>query len=126
MFIGAAAGLWHLLVNLFAIFVFVVWFWLLISVFGDLFRRRDIGGFAKALWVIVLMVLPYLGVFAYMLSQSSGMAERSAQQAHQARDEVRHMIGFSVADELEKLEKLKKAGSISDDEFARARAALLK
>ena len=56
MFIGAAACLWHLLVNLFAIFVFVVWFWLLISVFSDLFRRRDIGGFAKALWVIVLLL----------------------------------------------------------------------
>jgi hypothetical protein len=66
------------------VFLFVVWFWLLIVVFGDLFRRRDISGWAKAFWVIGLVVLPYLGVFAYMISQSGGMEERDIQDAQQA------------------------------------------
>ena len=70
----------NFLVDVFAVFVFVVWFWLLISVFMDLFRRHDISGWAKAIWVIALIVFPYLGVFAYLITQSRGMAERSNQQ----------------------------------------------
>jgi hypothetical protein len=62
----------NFLVDVFAVFVFVVWFWLLISVFMDLFRRHDISGWAKAIWVIALIVFPYLGVFAYLITQSRG------------------------------------------------------
>ena len=73
------------LTDVLTVFLFVVLFWLLIIVFGDLFRRHDISGWGKALWVIFLLVLPYLGVFAYLISQSGSMAERSSQQAQQAR-----------------------------------------
>ena len=59
----------NFLVDAFAIFMFVVWFWLLIIVFSDLFRRRDLSGLAKVLWVILLIVLPYIGIFAYLLTQ---------------------------------------------------------
>jgi len=76
----------NFLVDVLAIFMFVVWFWLLIIVFSDLFRRNDISGWGKALWVIGLIVFPYIGVFVYMISQGGGMAERNAQQAQQARD----------------------------------------
>jgi hypothetical protein len=76
----------NFLADVFAIFVFIVWFWLLIIVIGDLFRRHDISGWIKAIWVIALIVFPYLGIFAYMITQSRGMAERSSQQAQQARD----------------------------------------
>ena len=107
------------------IFVFIMWFWLLISVAGDLFRRHDISGWAKAIWVIVLILIPYLGIFAYLISQGRSMAERSTQQAQQARDELRRVVGFSTADEIEKLDRLKKAGSISDAEFTRLRARLV-
>ena len=106
-------------------FVFVLWLWLLIIVISDLFRRADISGWAKAIWVIALIVFPYLGIFAYMITQSRGMAERSGQQAQQARDELRRVVGFSVADEIEKLDRLKKSGSITDQEFAQLRAKLV-
>jgi hypothetical protein len=111
--------------DLFAVFVFVLWFWLLIIVISDLFRRHDISGWVKAIWVIALIVFPYLGVFAYLITQSRGMAERSGQQAQQARDELRRVVGFSVADEIEKLDRLKKSGAITDQEFARLRAKLV-
>jgi hypothetical protein len=105
--------------------MFVVWFWLLITVFNDLFRRHDVSGWVKAIWVIALIVFPYLGIFAYMITQSRGMAERNTQQAQQVRDELRRVAGFSAADEIEKLDRLKKSGSISDQEFARLRAKLV-
>jgi hypothetical protein len=112
----------NFLVDVFAVFVFVVWFWLLIIVMMDLFRRHDISGWAKAVWLIALIIFPYLGVLVYLIAQSRGMAERNVQQAQQARDELRRVVGFSVADEIEKLDRLKKAGTITDAEFARLRA----
>ena len=115
----------NFLVDVFAVFVFVVWFWLLISVFMDLFRRHDTSGWAKAIWVIALIVFPYLGVFAYLITQSRGMAERNNQQVQQARDDLRRVVGFSAADEIEKLTRLKASGSITNEEFARLRAKLV-
>jgi hypothetical protein len=115
----------NFVVDAFTIFVFIVWFWLLISVASDLFRRHDISGWAKAIWVIVLVVAPYIGVLAYLIFQGRGMAERNLQQAQAAREELRRVVGFSAADEIEKLDRLKKAGSISDTEFARLRAKLV-
>jgi hypothetical protein len=105
--------------------MFVLWFWLLIIVISDLFRRHDVSGWAKAIWVIALIVFPYIAIFAYMITQSTGMAERSAQQAQQAREELRRVVGYSLADEIEKLDRLKKSGSITDQEFARLRTKLV-
>ena len=113
------------LMDVLTIFVFIVWFWLLITVAADLFRRHDISGWGKALWVIAWIVLPYIAVLAYLIFQGRGMAERNAQRAEQAQDELRRVVGFSAADEIEKLDRLKKAGSISDGEFARLRARLV-
>ena len=115
----------NFLAQMVGIFLFVVWFWLLIIVFGDLFRRQDISGWGKALWVIGLLIFSYLGLLVYMITQGRGMAERNNQQAQQARDELRRVVGFSVADELQKLEALKKSGSITEAEFARFRAKLV-
>ena len=115
----------NFLLDVLAIFVFVLWFWLLITVIGDLFRRHDISGWGKAIWVIVLILFPYLGVFVYLISQSRGMAERNSQRAQQARDELRQVAGFSAADEIEKLERLKNAGTISNEEYTRLRARLM-
>jgi len=115
----------NFLMDALTIFVFIVWFWLLITVASDLFRRHDISGWAKALWVIVLIVAPYIGVFAYLIFQGGGMTERNVQQVQEAREEFRRAVGFSAADEIEKLDRLKKAGSISDAEFARLRAKLV-
>jgi hypothetical protein len=111
--------------NVLGIFAFVVWFWLLVIIYGDLFRRHDISGWGKALWVIGLVLTSYLGIFAYLITQGRGMAERNAQQAQQARDELRRVVGYSVADEITKLDQLKKSGSITDNEFQRLRAKLV-
>jgi Phospholipase_D-nuclease N-terminal len=115
----------NFLADAFAVFMFVLWFWLLIIVISDLFRRHDITGWIKAIWLIALVVFPYLGIFAYMITQSRGMAERSSQQAQQAREQLRQAVGFSAADEIEKLDRLKKSGSITDQEFTRLRAKLV-
>ena len=115
----------NFLLDVFSIFIFVLWFWLLITVIGDLFRRHDISGFGKAIWVIVLILVPYLAVLVYLISQSRGMAERNAQRAQQARDELRQVVGFSAADEIEKLERLKNAGTISAEEYTRLRARVV-
>ena len=112
----------NFLVDVFSVFMFVVWFWLLVTIFGDLFRRREMSGLGKTFWVIVLLVLPYLGVFIYVISQGRGMAQRQNERVQQARDDLRQVVGSSVADELEKLERLKSTGAISNDEYTRLRA----
>ena len=115
----------NFLADVFSIFVFILWFWLLITVTGDLFRRHDISGFGKVIWVIVLVLLPYIGIFAYLLTQGKGMAERNEARAQHAKDQLRHIVGFSAADEIEKLQRLKTAGTISDTEFAKLRERLV-
>ena len=115
----------NFLMDVLAIFIFIVWFWLLITIFSDLFRRHDISGWIKATWVIAAVVFPFITVLAYLIFQSRGMAERNVQQAQRARDDLRRVVGFSVADEIEKLDRLKKAGSISEAEFAQLRARLV-
>ena len=125
LFVNEGFTFRNFLVDAFAVFIFVVWFWLLITVFSDLFRRHDVSGWVKALWVIALVVFPYLGIFAYLITHARGMAERNTQQAQQARDELKRVVGFSAADEIEKLDRLKKAGSITDAEFSRLRAKLV-
>ena len=112
----------NFLADVLSIFIFVLWFWLLITVFSDLFRRHDISGWAKVIWVIVLIIIPYLGIFIYLISQHRGMAERQQQRAQQARDELRQVVGYSAADEIEKLERLKNSGTISNEEYTRLRA----
>ena len=115
----------NFLLDTLTIFLFVAWFWLLIVVGSDLFRRRDISGWVKALWVIGWIALPYIFVLAYLIFQGKGMAERNAQQAEQSRDELRRIVGYSAADEITKLDQLKKSGSITDLEYGRLRAKLL-
>lgn len=107
------------------IFFFVVWFWILIRVLMDLFRRKDISGVTKVLWVIFMVVLPYLGIFAYLLTQGWGMEERDVDQARHTREALREAVGFSVADEIRKLEALKAEGKITDAEYQKLRAKLI-
>src|SRR5574337_697753 len=113
------------LTDVVTIFLFVLWLWLLITVAGDLFRRDDVSGWGKALWIVVLIIIPYIAVLAYLITQGRGMAQRSARRAEDAREEVRRFVGFSVADEIGKLETLKKSGSITEAEYAKLRAKLI-
>jgi len=114
------------------LFLFVIWIWLLIIVFTDIFRSHDLSGWAKALWIIFVIVLPYLGVFVYLIARGHKMAEHAAAEA-QARDQaarayIQNTVGSgstSSADELAKLADLKAQGVISDAEFEQAKAKAL-
>lgn len=125
MLMNFASNLWHFMVGAFVIFLFVMWIWLLVRVIADIIRRRDVSGIVKVVWIIFLLMLPYLGVFAYLVTQGGGMADRDAHAAEATRDQLRSAIGFSVADELTKLEALKAEGKITADEYARLRARLV-
>jgi len=118
-------NLWVFLLDVAIIFIFVMWFWLLITVLRDLFRRHDVGGFKKVLWVILLVLTPYLGVFIYLLTQSRGMALRNNEQMLEAREQLREFVGHSPAQELEKLEALKASGAITAEEHAKLRARVI-
>jgi hypothetical protein len=121
-----ASFLWDVLV----IFAFVIWFWLLIVVFGDIFRRRDIGGWGKTGWVILVIVLPYFGVFIYLIAEHSGMAERNTQQL-QAQQAVTDQYIRSVsgsggpASEIETAKNLLDSGAITQAEFDSIKAKAL-
>lgn len=122
---GETFTFWNFLLDAFVIFMFIMWIWLLIVVIGDLFRRSDMGGFGKVIWIILLLILPLLGVFLYLLTQSSSMERRNREAHEEARDHLRNVVGFSVAEELAKLENLKADGKITEDEFKRLRAKLV-
>src|SRR5215469_14375302 len=125
MLFSAESSFANFIADAFAVFIFILWFWLFITVASDLFRRHDVSGFGKVLWVILLIVLPYIGIFAYILTQGRGMSERDEVRARQARENLRQVVGFSVADELEKLGRLKAAGSISEQEYMTLRRKLV-
>jgi Phospholipase_D-nuclease N-terminal len=125
MLFDGGFNFWNFLADAITIFLFIMWIWILINVISDLFRRHDVSGWIKAVWIIALIFVPYLGVLAYLIFQGRGMAERRQQDAKHARDDMRRFVGFSVADELAKLEKLKESKTITDEEYARLRARLV-
>jgi hypothetical protein len=96
-----------------------------LSYIGRLSEQSRHLRLGKALWVIALVLFSYFGIFAYLATQGKGMAERNAQQVQQTRDELRRIVGFSVADEIAKLDQLKKSGSINEVEYGRLRAKLV-
>jgi hypothetical protein len=112
------------------IFFFVIWIYLLFIVFVDIFRSQDMGGLAKALWVIFVIVVPYLGVFVYLIARGGQMHERAAAQAQQQQKAFDSYVqqaagGSSTADQLSKLADLKDKGTITEAEFAAEKAKLL-
>jgi uncharacterized membrane protein YcjF (UPF0283 family) len=115
----------HFLLGVLYLFGWIILFWLIITVLVDLFRRHDERGWTKAAWVILVIILPFIGVLLYILTQGRGMAQRNQEQAAQQRDAIRQAVGFSAADELDKLERLKSDGKIDDAEYQRMRAKLV-
>jgi hypothetical protein len=121
-----ASFLWDMLL----LFAFLIWFWLLITVFTDLFRRQDTSGFAKVLWVIFVIVLPYFGVFVYLIAEHKGMAERNVKAMEAQRGQmdayVRSVAGSGgAADEIEKAKGLLDSGAITQAEFDSIKAKAL-
>jgi len=103
-------------------FAFVVWLWILFTVFADIFRRRDISGFVKAIWIVFVIVLPYFGVFVYLISEHTGMTERSiaAQQEVKSQfdQEVRSAAGRTdPAEQIAKAKRMLEEGTITQAEF---------
>jgi hypothetical protein len=109
-------------------FFWVIWIWIVIQVLVDVFRRHDIGGFAKALWVIFVVIVPWLGVLIYLIVEHDGMRERSVKQASAQKEQfdqyVREAAGGS-ADEIAKAKQLLDQGAITQDEFDALKAKAL-
>ena len=118
--------LWTMLV----FFLWIMWFWLLIVIIGDVFRRRDIGGGKKTLWLIFILFVPFIGVLAYVLTNSDGMAERNLERARQDRarmdDYVRTVAGSGgAAAEIDRAKGLLDSGAITQPEFEAIKAKAL-
>jgi hypothetical protein len=117
--------------TMFMIFLWVVWIWLLITVFIDIFRDKELNGFAKAMWILFVLVLPFLGVLVYVIVRGDSMNERQAQQAASREEAAVAYIQETAdadhgsADEIAKLVQLHKDGILTDDEFAAQKAKAL-
>ena len=109
--------LWTMLI----FFLWVMWFWLLIVIIGDVFRRHDIGGGKKTIWLIFILFVPFIGVLAYVLANSDGMAERNMERARKDQAQfdtyVRETAGGGAAAEIDKAKQLLDSGAISQAEF---------
>jgi type VI protein secretion system component VasK len=111
-------------------FLFVIWIWLLIVVFGDVFRSRDLTGWGKALWTIFIIVLPYLGVFVYLIARGNKLQEHGEEEARAQEAAFRRQIqeaasSTSAADEIARLADLRAKGVLSEEEFQQAKAKAL-
>ena len=114
-------------------FMFFIWIWLLIAVFSDIFRSHDLSGWGKALWTIGIIILPYLGVFVYLIVRGHKMSEHAAEAAKAQDAAFKTYVqqaagttgGASTADELERLHKLHEQGVLDDAEYATAKAKVL-
>jgi Short C-terminal domain/Phospholipase_D-nuclease N-terminal len=126
--LAAEFGTGQVFLSMLYFFLFFIWIWLLIGVFADIFVSRDLGGWAKALWVIFVIVLPFLGVLVYLIARGHKVSEH-AMQAAQVEDgaerrDIQIAVGASpsTADELARLADLKNQGVISEDEFEQLKA----
>jgi ABC-type multidrug transport system fused ATPase/permease subunit len=117
--------------TIFEIFLWVIWFWILITVFIDIFRSHDLSGGAKALWFIFVLILPLIGVLVYLIARGGTMHERSVRQAQRQEEEFRSYVQqaagsqASPADQLAKLADLRDRGAITTEEFDRQKAKIL-
>ena len=113
-------------------FLFIIWIWLLITVFMDIFRSHDMGGWAKALWVIFVIILPFLGVFVYLIARGGKMQQRAAQDAADQQKQFDQYVrqaagtpGADTASQLSKLADLKTQGVLTDAEFETQKSKIL-
>jgi hypothetical protein len=114
------------LVAMLYFFLFFIWIWMLIAVFADIFRSHDLSGWGKALWSIFIIVLPFLGVFVYLIARGHKMGEHAAQDRQlsdaYAQTYIRNAVAASPADQVAQLAELHDKGVIDDAEFARLKS----
>jgi hypothetical protein len=130
VFVGADYPFLDVLWTMLVIFLWVMWFWILITVWTDVFRRRDIGGGMKALWLIFTILTPFLGVFIYLIANNDGMAERNLEQMRAQRAQFDEAVRASAgsggaAAEIEKAKGLLDSGAITQAEFDAIKAKAL-
>ncbi len=118
--------LWSMII----FFAFIIWIWLLITVFADVFRRRDIGGGMKAIWIIFVILLPYLGVLVYLIAEHQGMADRNVAQMQQVKEQQDAYIktvaaSSSPTDQIAQAKQLLDSGAITQAEFDGIKAKAL-
>ena len=113
-------------------FAWVVWIWMIVTIFADVFRRRDIGGWAKAAWCVFMIVLPFVGVLTYLIAQHDGMAQRNAERAEAMEQQFDARVqaaaaqnGAGSAGEIQKAQQLLDAGTIDRGEFETLKAKAL-
>jgi hypothetical protein len=116
--------------TMFVFFVWILFFWLLFGVFGDLFSRHDLSGWAKAGWTVFVIILPFLGIFVYLISQGKGMGERAQQKAQAQQSEVDNYVrsvaaSSSPTEEIAKGKQLLESGAITQAEFDQLKARAL-
>ncbi|TML48668.1 MAG: hypothetical protein E6G20_04530 [Actinobacteria bacterium] len=128
MLIAASYPFLDVFWTMFIFFLFFIWIMILFRVFGDIFRRHDIGGGAKTLWVIFVIILPFLGVLIYVLTQNEGMTQRAMERAQEQQGEmdsyVRSVAG-GAAGEIERAKSLLDSGAITQAEFDAIKAKAL-
>jgi hypothetical protein len=114
--------------SMFIFFLFIIWIWILITVFVDIFRRKDTSGFSKVAWIIFVIILPFLGVFIYLIANHDGMADRNIQAAQaqkSATDDYIRSVSGGAAGEIEKAKGLLDSGAITQAEFDSIKAKAL-
>jgi len=131
MLFAAEWGTGQVLWSILWFFIFFMWIWLVITIFADIIRNHHMSGWAKALWSLFIIFVPFLGVFVYLIVNGGSMNERAAESARAQQDATNAYIretagtGGSTADELKNLADLHAAGTLSDDEYAKAKAKAL-
>jgi hypothetical protein len=123
-------GLWEVIVSTFWFMLLIAWIWLFISIIADIFRDRSLGGWSKALWVLFLVVLPWIGALVYLIVRGSSMSERSIQSAQERDQQLRAYVqdaagSKSVSDELRELAALRDSGVLSPAEYEQAKQKAL-
>ncbi|MBO9447717.1 SHOCT domain-containing protein [Ruegeria sp. R14_0] len=122
-------GFFDIIWSIFWLFLMVAWFWVMVSVVADVFRSKDLSGGAKALWIAFVILIPWLGVLAYVLIRGERMHQHNVEamdQMEQAqKDYIRSVATVSTADELERLSALKDKGVLTDEEFEAQKAKIL-
>jgi hypothetical protein len=130
MLIAAGYPFLDILWTMIIFFAWVVWIWMMVVILTDVFRRRDIGGWAKAAWVVFLIVLPFIGVLCYLIAQHDGIAQRNAEQAQAAQQQFdQHVRSVAASEgpaaEIENAAKLRDQGTLSPSEFEALKAKVL-
>jgi len=122
-------GFFDIVWSIFWLFLMVAWFWVMISVVADVFRSKDLSGGGKAVWIAFVILIPWMGVLAYLIVRGDKMHQHNVETMDQIekaqKDYIRSVAAVSAADELERLAALKEKGVLTEEEFAAQKARIL-